>query len=71
LARSYTEAAVQTLGGIAAKGESEGARVQACSILLDRGWGKPEQPHTGDVSQDLQITIRHIIEGNGHVIEQK
>lgn len=64
LARSYTEAAVQTLGGIAAKGESEAARVNACAILLDRGWGKAEQIHSGGIDGDIRITIRTILEDN-------
>jgi hypothetical protein len=38
------------------------ARVSAASILLDRGWGKPAQPHTGD-DKDIRITIRQIVEG--------
>ena len=44
-------------------GESEAARVSACSIILDRGWGKAEQPHTGADGGDIKITIRNIIEG--------
>lgn len=48
LARSYTEMAIQSLAGIAQNGQSESARVAACGILLDRGWGKPVQPHDGD-----------------------
>ena len=63
LARAYTKTAIQTLGGIAATGESEAARVSACGILLDRGWGRPNQPHTGADGQDIRVTIRTIIEG--------
>jgi len=48
LARSYTEMAIQTLAGIAQNGEGESARVAAANALLDRGWGKPVQPHDGD-----------------------
>jgi hypothetical protein len=40
------------------------ARLQAIAILLDRGWGKPPQTHTAEDGEgDLQITIRHIVEG--------
>jgi len=63
LARGYTEVAVRTLGGIAKDGESESARVSAAAQLLDRGWGRPNQPHTGADGQDIQVTIRTIIEG--------
>lgn len=38
-ARAHTKMAIQQLSGIAQHGESEAARVSACSILLDRGWG--------------------------------
>lgn len=48
LARQWTEAAINTLGGIATHGGSETARVMASIALLDRGWGKPNQPLTAD-----------------------
>jgi len=38
------------------------ARIQAADILLDRGWGKPIQPHTGEDDKDIQVTIRNIVE---------
>jgi hypothetical protein len=32
--------------------------------LLDRGWGKPPQAHTGaDGEGAIQVTIRHLVEG--------
>ena len=66
LARSYTKAAIATLGGIAENGESEAARVSACAQLLDRGWGKPPQQveHTGkDGDSEIKIILRTITEG--------
>jgi hypothetical protein len=40
--------------------------VQAASVLLlDRGWGKPPQAHTGEDDKDIRVTIRQIIE-HGH-----
>lgn len=48
LARSYTEMAIQQLAGIAQNGQSESAKVAACEALLNRGWGKPTQPISGD-----------------------
>lgn len=48
LARQHTAAAVEALFAIAAGGQNEAARVSAASALLDRGWGKPVQPHDGD-----------------------
>jgi len=29
---------------------------------LDRGWGKPNQPHTGEGGGDIRIVIRQIID---------
>jgi len=66
LARSYTETVIHTLGGIAASGESDAARVSACAQLLDRGWGKAAQQieHTGkDGENEIQIVMRTITEG--------
>ena len=48
LARSYTNLAIRTVAGICQNGESEMARLAAASILLDRGWGKAAQAHTGE-----------------------
>lgn len=66
MARAYTEAAINSLGGIATNGESESARVAAAVALLDRGWNKPASSveHTGkDGQEDIRVTIRTIIEG--------
>ena len=63
LARSYTETAIQTLGGIASNGESEAARVSASIALLDRGWGKPKQDTTAKVDGELRVTIRKMLDG--------
>ena len=66
LARAHTETSIQTLAGIARAGESESARVTAAGILLDRGWGKAPQAHTGpDGEGDIRVTIRQIIETVG------
>jgi hypothetical protein len=61
LARGYTDVAVRALGGIAESGESEAARVSASIALLDRGWGKPNQPHDAKIDGELRITIRKMI----------
>jgi hypothetical protein len=44
------------------------ARVSAAGILLDRGWGKAPQAHTGPDGEALEVTIRHIIEDTSGVI---
>lgn len=61
LARSYTERAVQTLGGICENSESDAARATAAIALLDRGWGKPNQPHDAKVDGELRIVIRKML----------
>ena len=56
LARAHTELGIQTLAGIARNSTSDTARVSAAQALLDRGWGKPAQPHTGEDDKDIRIT---------------
>ena len=52
------------LAGIAsAEDAPPAARVSAAQALLDRGWGKPAQPHTGEDEKDIRVTIRNITEG--------
>lgn len=49
LARSHTETAINTLVGIMRQEEAPpAARVSAAQAILDRGWGKPTQPISGD-----------------------
>ena len=62
LARSYTETAIQTLGGIASNGESEAARVSASIALLDRGWGKPKQDNSHEVKGEVRVVLRKMLE---------
>jgi hypothetical protein len=61
LARSYTETAIQTLGGIASNGESEAARVSASIALLDRGWGKPKQDNNHTLSGEVRVVLRKML----------
>ena len=56
--------ALQIFAGSAEDGTSEAARVAAAIALLDRGWGKPPQAHTGEDGEGkIRVTIRHIVEG--------
>ena len=49
LARSHTKSAIQTLAKIMTSAKSTAAaRVAAANALLDRGWGKPTHPVSGD-----------------------
>jgi hypothetical protein len=65
LARAHTELSVQTLAGIARNSTSDQARVSAAQALLDRGWGKAIQPHTGEESGEIRVVIRQIIDVTG------
>src|SRR6476620_14001 len=74
LARSHTSIAIKILAGIAKDGTNEAARVSAAVALLDRGWGKPPQAHTGeDGKGSIRVVIRHILERDNRkqVIEQR
>ena len=64
LCRAFTNETVQIVAGIARAEETPPAvRVQAISMLWDRGWGKPPQTHAGaDGEGDIRVTIRTIIE---------
>jgi hypothetical protein len=64
LARSYTEMGVRVLAGIANSEEHPAsARVAAVTALFDRGWGRPDQQHTGDDgNRSIQIVIRQLVD---------
>jgi hypothetical protein len=54
---------VKVLAGIAsAEDAPPAARVSVVQALLDRGWGKPAQPHTGE-DGEIRVTLRTITEG--------
>lgn len=49
LARAHTESAVNVLKNIANNRKAPpSSRVAAATALLDRGWGRPAQVHSGD-----------------------
>jgi hypothetical protein len=57
---------VNVLMGVARSAKAPpGARVAAATVLLDRGWGRAPQEHTGPDGGDIRITIRQIIETVG------
>ena len=65
LARGHTELCIRVLAGIVSQeAVPSAARVSAAGILLDRGWGKPAQPHAGEEGKDIKITIRKMIGGD-------
>ena len=65
LARGQTELCIKVLAGIVSQEAAPpAARVSAAIHLLDRGWGKPPQTHTGqDGDGAIRVVIRHIVEG--------
>src|SRR5437588_275731 len=70
LARSHTDIAIKVLAGMSKDGTNEGARVAAATALLDRGWGKPAQAHTGEDGEgEIRVTIRTIIQRAGEIVD--
>jgi hypothetical protein len=64
LARTLTPNALNVLAAIMRTSDNHSARVAAAIHILDRGWGKAPQAHTGaDGEGAIQVTIRHLIEG--------
>ena len=66
LARGHTTLCIKVLAGIVSQEAiPPAARVSAAGILLDRGWGRPPQAHTGENGEgEIRVIIRHIVEGN-------
>jgi hypothetical protein len=64
LARGHTELCIKVLAGILSQeAVPAAARVSAAGILLDRGWGRPPQAHTGENGEgDIRVTIRQILD---------
>ena len=65
LARGYTNVCIKTLGGIAKNGTNEQARISASAILLDRGWGKPQQDNTLEIKGEIKVVLRKMLEDDG------
>ena len=63
LARTHGKRAIERLGGIVDKSSDEQAVTRAAIALLDRGYGKPNQPHDAKVEGNISITVRNIMEG--------
>lgn len=67
-AREHAAGAMAALAKIATKGKSEAAAVAAAQAILDRAYGKPTQPISGDPEgTPVQIQVITGIErGDGH-----
>jgi len=49
-------------GVVGQEAVSPAARVSAAGILLDRGWGRAPQVHSGEDPGSIQVIIRKIID---------
>jgi len=63
LARGYTTASVATLGAwaTAATGVDDDIKIRAIGMLLDRGWGRPNQPAEHKVEGSIDVVIRDLM----------
>ncbi|XIA62106.1 hypothetical protein ACFIOY_20780 [Bradyrhizobium sp. TZ2] len=63
LARGHTELCIKVLAGIVSQEASPpAARVSAAAILLDRGWGRAPQVHSGEDGGSIRVIIRQIVD---------
>jgi hypothetical protein len=61
LARAYTDRSILVIGGYLADEVDPDIRLRAAGMLLDRGWGKPNQPAEAKLDGELRITIRKLL----------
>jgi len=64
LARAYTTGMVSRLGDYALNDElkiDDEIRVRAMGMLLDRGWGKPNQPTENKIEGEVNIILRDMM----------
>ena len=65
LARGYTNVCMRTLGGWATDPKTdEEIKIRAIGMLLDRGWGKPQQDNTHEVKGEIRVVLRKMLEGD-------
>jgi hypothetical protein len=60
LARSFTEESIKQVSGILSNDIDSGRRLEAAKIMLDRGWGRPMQKQTNEISGGIEILLRDI-----------
>jgi hypothetical protein len=61
LARAYTDRSITVIGGYLAEGTDPDIRLRAAGMLLDRGWGKPNQPAEAKVEGEININLRDMM----------
>jgi hypothetical protein len=64
LCRSFTEANVAKLAGFATadEGVEPETQMRAIGMLMDRGWGKPNQDNTHEVKGEIKVVLRQMLE---------
>ena len=45
--------------------DKDAVRAYCANSLIDRGWGKPNQPVTGAEGKAIEILVRTIVDGKG------
>ena len=65
MARAYTTDAINTLAGLMKGADKDAVRAYCANSLIDRGWGKPNQPVTGADGKSIEILVRTIVDGKG------
>ena len=62
LCRSHTEANITMLAGYANSEEVHPElRMRAAGMLMDRGWGKPQQDQTHEVKGEIKVVLRKML----------
>ncbi len=54
---------MRTLGGwvTADEGVDDEVKIRAIGMLLDRGWGKPEQAQNHEIKGEIKVTLRKML----------
>ncbi len=60
---------MRTLGGWATanEGVDPEIKLRAIAMLMDRGWGKPEQATTNEIKGELNIIMRKVFDDGSDV----
>jgi hypothetical protein len=62
LCRAHTEANIKMIAGYATSEQVDpDLRLRAANILLERGWGKPQQDQTHEIKGEIKVTLRKML----------
>jgi hypothetical protein len=59
MARAYSDGNIKALAALAAEGNEPEIRLRAIGMLLERGWGRPQQELKTD--SEIRVTIRKML----------